>query len=172
MTELWTRMRGVPVAIRAVVLICGLALLFLPGALHPVPVLVTAVGLVAALVAPRTVGVSVLSLGFVAGWLGAAGWAHALPIARTIPAAVALYVAHVSTALAAATPVGARIEPDVIIRWLRGCAWPVLTAAVLVAVDAALPERTGSAWVEIAGLVVLLLFAAAAVVAVRRRAAD
>jgi hypothetical protein len=162
----------VPLAIRAVVLICGIALLLLPGALHPVPVLITAVGLVAALVAPRTVGVTVLSVGFVVAWLGAAGWAHSLPVARTIPAAAALYVAHVSTALAAATPIQARVERAVIVRWLRSCVWPVLGAAALIAADEALPERTGAAWVEIAGLVAVLLFAAAAVVAVRRRAAD
>jgi hypothetical protein len=172
MNALWTQYRGVPLAVRAVVLVCGIALLLLPGALHPVPVLITAVGIVAAVAAPRTVGVSVLSVGFVIGWLGAAGWAHGLPAARTVPAAAVLYVAHVSTALAAATPIRARVDRAVVLRWVRSCAWPLLAAALLVAVDEALPERTGGAWIEIAGLVALLLFAAAAVVAVRRRAAD
>lgn len=172
MTEIWNRYRGVPLAIRAVVLGCGVALLLLPGTLHPVPVVLTVAGLAAALVAPRILGVGLLSIGFVAGWLAAAGWAHSLPMDRAVPAAAALYVAHLSTALAAATPMRARVELAVLVRWLRGCAWPVLAAAVVVAVDAALPERTGGAWIEIAGLVVLLLFAAGAVVAVRRRAAD
>ena len=78
------------------------------------------------------------------GWLAAGGWAHSLPVARTVPAAAALYVAHVSTALAAAVPLGARVERAAVSRWLRGCLWPVLGAAVVVAVDLALPRGSGA----------------------------
>ena len=105
------------------------------------------------------------------GWLAAGGWAHSLPVARTVPAAAALYVAHLSTALAAAAPLGARVERAALVRWLLGCVWPLLGAAVVVAVDLALPHRTGAAALEVAGLGAVLLLAAAAVWAVRRRAA-
>ncbi|HEY8300498.1 MAG TPA: hypothetical protein VIG48_01240 [Jatrophihabitans sp.] len=171
MTTYWTRYRGVPLAVRAVVVAAGLALLVLPGALHPVPFLITLAGLAAAVAWPRTVGVTVLSAGFVIAWLAAGGWAHSLPVARTVPAAAALYVAHVSSALAAAAPLGARVERPALLRWLRGCLWPVLGAALVVAVDLALPRRTGAAALEVAGLAGVLLLGAAAVWAVRRRVA-
>ncbi len=161
-----------PLAIRAVVLIAGIALVVLPGSLHPVPVLITLVGLAGALFDPRTIGVSVLSIGFVIAWLAADGWTHALPVARTVPAAAALYVAHVSTAFAAAAPVRAKIDPAALRHWLRGCIWPVLAGAAIIAVDEVLPERTGSVWVEVAGLAGLMVFAGVAVRAVRRRRAD
>jgi hypothetical protein len=161
-----------PIAIRAVVLLAGIALVVLPGSLHPVPVLITLVGLAGALFDPRTIGVSVLSIGFVIGWVAADGWTHALPIARTVPAAAALYVAHVSTALAAAAPLRAGVDPAALRHWLHGCVWPVLAGAAIVAADEALPERTGTAWVEVAGLAALTVFAGAAVHAVRRHRAD
>ncbi len=171
MTEYWTRYRGVPLTIRIVTAVAGIALLVLPGALHLAPVLITLAGVVGAVVWPRTVGVVVLSAGFVIGWLAAGGWAHSLPVARTVPAAAALYVAHVSTALAAAVPLGARVERAAVSRWLRGCLWPVLGAAVVVAVDLALPRGSGAAGLEVAGLAGVLLLGGAAVWAVRRRAA-
>lgn len=167
----WTRYRGVPLAIRAIVAVAGVALLLLPGALHPVPFAITLIGLVAAVGWPRTVGVGVLSAGFVIGWLAAGGWSHGLPVVRTVAAAAALYAAHLSTALAAAAPLGARVERAAVLRMLRGCPWPVLGGGLVIAVDLALPSRTGTAALEVAGLAGVLLLGGAAVWAVRRRAA-
>ena len=52
-TDLARRYRGVPFAVRLVTAVAGVALLVLPGALHPVPFLITLAGLVGALVAGR-----------------------------------------------------------------------------------------------------------------------
>ncbi len=71
------------------------------------------------MVAPRTVGSLPATVGFVLAWLTASDSAVSLPVARTCIAAVALYVLHVSTALAAAVPLGARVERAAVLAWLR-----------------------------------------------------
>jgi hypothetical protein len=166
-----TRVLTIPVAVRAVVLLTGAALAVLPGALHPVPLVVTAAGVVAAVVLPRTVGASIATIGFVIGWLAAAGWGVSLPVGRTVAAAAVFYVFLVSAALAAAVPLRARVQPAVLAAWLRKCAGPVAAAAVVVAVDETLPQRAGTPWIEFAGLLGVLLLGVAGWYAVRRRVA-
>lgn len=158
-----------PVAIRAVIALGGIGLLVLPGAVHPLPFALTLAGGVAAVVAPRLVGSSVVSVGFVLAWLAADGWSVSQPVTRTVIAAAVLYVVQVSTALAACAPVDARVDPVVLTGWLRRCGLPVLVAGVVIVVDEALPVRSGSSWFELAGLVGVVLVGATAVYAVRRR---
>jgi hypothetical protein len=162
----------VPAAIRAVVLLAGIALVLLPGALHPVPFAVTAVGVAAAVVAPRLAGSLFATIGFVFAWLAAAGWSGSMPVDRTIAAAAALYVLQVSAALAACVPIDARVDSAVLIRWGRQCVLPVLAASAFIALDEALPQRTGTAWYELAGLSGVLLVGVAGLYAVRRRDAS
>jgi hypothetical protein len=157
-----------PLAIRAVVLLAGVALLVLPGALHPAPFLITAVGVTAAVVAPRVVGASVATVGFVIAWLAASGWSVSLPVGRTVLAAAVLYALQVTAALAACVPLDAAVVPAVLRRWLLRCCWPLLLAAPVVAFDEALPSQVGTPVAELAGLVGVLLLAAAGVYAVRR----
>ncbi len=160
-----------PLAIRGVVALAGVALTLLPGQLHPVPVAVTVAGVLAAVAAPRSMGSALASGGFVAGWLAAGGWDAAPSVGRTVAAAAALYVLHVSTALAGVVPIGARVQPEAVRRWLLPCVPALAVAVAVIAVDEAVPSRTGSPWVEFAGLVGLLVLAAATIYAVRRRAA-
>jgi hypothetical protein len=159
----------IPAAIRGTVLLAGAALVVVPGALHPIPFAVTLAGVAAAVVAPRLVGSSLVTAGFVIAWFAAAGWSGTLPVGRTVAAAAALYVLQVSAALAACVPLDAVVEPAVLLRWTRQCLLPVFVAAAVIALDEALPQRTGTAWVELAGLAAVLLLAGAAVHAVRRR---
>jgi hypothetical protein len=160
-----------PVAIRTVVLLAGIALLVLPGALHPVPFVICLVGVAAAVVAPRLVGSLAATAGFVCAWFAAAGWSGNMPIDRTVIAAAALYVLQVSAALAGCVPLDARVEPAVLSRWARQCLLPVIPAAAFIALDESLPQRTGTPWYELAGLLGVLVLAGAGLYAVRRRGA-
>jgi hypothetical protein len=162
---------GWPLAIRGIVVLAGVALLVLPGGVHPIPFIVTVVGVAAAVIAPRTVGASVASAGFVIAWLAAAGWAGTLPVGRTVGAAAALYALQVSATMAGCLPLRARVERAVITRWALRCARPLPIAAALVAVDEALPRQTGTPWIEFAGLLSVVALGAGAVYAVRRRGA-
>jgi hypothetical protein len=164
--------RRIPAAIRAIVLLAGVVLAVVPGAFHPVPFAVTVAGVVAAVVAPRLVGSSLATAGFIIAWFAAAGWSASLPVGRTIAAAAALYVLQVSAALAACVPLDAMVERAVLVRWMRQCVVPVLAAIAVIALDEGLPQRTGAAWIELAGLAAVLLVAGAAVYAVRRRGAS
>lgn len=164
------KVQPVPLAVRIVIALGGVGLLILPGAAHPLPFALTLAGGVAAVVAPRLVGSSLVSVGFVLAWLAADGWTVSQPITRTVVAAAVLYVVHVSTALAACMPVDARVDPAVLSGWLRRCGLPVLVAGAVIAVDEALPVRSGSSWFEVAGLIGVVLVGGAAVYAVRRRA--
>jgi hypothetical protein len=158
-----------PLAIRAVMVVAGVALLVLPGDLHPAPFAITAAGVIAAVVAPRTVGASLATAGFVIAWVASSGWAVSLPVGRTVVAAAVLYVLQVSAAFAACVPLYARVEHAVVRRWLLRCAWPVLIAAPVIAFDEALPSQVGTPVAELAGLIGVLLLAAAGLYAVRRR---
>lgn len=163
-------LRPAPIAVRAMIALGGVGLLALPGAVHPLPFAVTLAGVLAAVVAPRLVGSSLASVGFVLAWLAADGWSVSQPVTRTVIAAAVLYIVQVSTALAACLPVDARVDPAVLIGWLRRCGLPVLVAGAVIAVDEALPVRSGSSWFEVAGLIGVVLVGGAAVYAVRRRA--
>jgi hypothetical protein len=166
-----TRVATIPVAIRVVATIAGLALVLAPGHLSPFPVVLTALGVAAAVTLPRTVGSLPATAAFVIAWLAASDWTVSLPIVNTVVGAAALYVLQVSTALAAAVPIAARVERSFVLGWLRRCAGPVVAATVLIAVDEAIPQQRGTPWIEFGALLVVLALAAVAGYAVHRRSA-
>jgi hypothetical protein len=166
-----TRVAAVPLAIRAVVVLAGVVLVVVPGHLAPLPAVITVGGLAAATIAPRAVGSLPATVGFVLAWLVASDWTVSLPIARTVVATAALFVLQVATALAAAVPLGARVEGAVLVAWLRRFTWPMLVAAALVTIDEVLPQQSGSPWIEFGALLGVLGLAAASGYAVRRRGA-
>jgi hypothetical protein len=163
------RVAAVPAAVRGLVLLSGIALVLVPGAVHPAPVLITAAGVLAAVLAPRQVGSSLATAGFVIGWIAATGWATSQPVARTVIAAAMLYLLHLTTALAAGLPWDAQAEPAVLVHWARRSALPLVVAAALIVLDEALPQARGSAWIGFGGLVGVALLAAVGFAAVRRR---
>ena len=165
------RVATIPVAIRIVTAIAGLALVLAPGHLSPVPVVLTVLGVAAAVSLPRTVGSLPATVAFVIAWLAATDWTVSMPIVNTVVGAAALYVLQVSTALAAAVPIAARVERSLVLIWLRRCAGPVSAAAVLIVVDEAIPQQSGTPWIEFGALLAVLALAAVAGYAVHRRSA-
>ncbi len=94
-------------------------------------------------------------------------------VARTVVAAAALYVLHSGLALTACLPWQADVSRAVISRWLRRSAGPARgRAAVVIAVDEALPRQQGAASLELVGLVGVVLLAVGVGLAVLRRAAS
>lgn len=162
-------MTGAAVAVRGTVLLAGLALVLLPPPHSYVLTGLSVVGVLAAVAAPEVVGSGPASIAFVIDWLTATGWHDQPGLARTIAAGVALYVLHVSTSLAACLPVGVRVGAGVVRAWVSHCALPVAAAALIVAIDLALPRRSGTALAELAGLVGVVAVAAAVAAAVRHR---
>jgi hypothetical protein len=166
-----TRVATVPAAIRVVATLAGVGLVLAPGHVSPFPVVLIVLGVAAAVVMPRTVGSLPATAAFVVAWLAASNWTVSLPIINTVVGAAALYMLQVSTALAAAVPIAARVEPGLVLGWLRRCARPVLAAAVLIAVDEVIPQQSGTPWIEFGALLGVLALAAVAGYAVRRRSA-
>jgi hypothetical protein len=97
------------------------------------------------------------------------GWGEAPSVARTVVAAAALYVLHSGLALTACLPWQADVPRAVISRWVGRSAVPVALAAVVVAVNAALPRQQGAATFELLGLVGVVLLAVGLGLAVLRR---
>jgi hypothetical protein len=146
------RVRPLPLAVRGAIVVAGVLGLVATGAPHPLPVLVTVLGVLLAAGAPARFGSWLAVAGLVIAWLAATGWHGAPADWRIVAAALALYVVHTATGLAAFLPLGATAEPVVVMRWARRCGLPVALAAVVVAVDLALPRHTGSPLFELGGL--------------------
>ena len=144
-----------PLLIRLAVLIAGVALVLLPEHLHLVPVALTIAGLALVMARPSRAGALVLLGAFLLSWTTATGWHSTPSVWRTVLAAVAVYVVHVASGLAAFVPLDARVDRGVLARYLRGTVPAVLAAAVLVATDLLLPRASGSAVIELAGGVAL-----------------
>lgn len=140
------------VPIRLAVLVLGAAATALVP--HPGGLLVAGalVGGLCAVAAPTFAGAFVLLFADVAGWTAAYGTDADPAPARTIAFAVALYLAHAATALAASVPLGARVEPAVLVAWTRRCAVPV-AGAVLAGLAVALIARASASLVlDVLGL--------------------
>jgi hypothetical protein len=160
-------MSRVPIALRVVLLLAGLGLVLLPQHLHLVPVLLTVVGLNVAVAFPSRGGSLVLFGAFLLSWTSATGWHSTPSVWRTVLAVLAVYVVHVTSALAAFVPVEARVDRGVLVRYLRGTVPAVLAAAVLVAADLLIPRAHGSAVIELVGAVALAAVVVGVVAAIR-----
>jgi hypothetical protein len=159
----------VPLAVRGAVLLAGVVLALVPEQRTLAGILVILAGTGLALVAPRGVGSTVATAAFVLVWL-LAGGVHDVPsVARTVPAAAALYLLHAACAFSACLPLDAEVSPAVLTRWLRRSAVPLVAAAAVVALDELIPRRSGSAVAELLGLVGVLVLAVAAGCAILRR---
>jgi hypothetical protein len=145
-----------PVLIRVVILIAGSALVAAPSPARLVATVVAVVGVVLAVARPVSIGPSIATAGLVLSWFASFGWQGDPSFTRTIVAAVALYVLHTSTSLAAVVPLSARLDPAVLSAWLLRCVQVVLVAAAVIAASYAIGQRHGSSAVELAGLAGLL----------------
>lgn len=154
-------------AVRAGVLGTGAGLVLAPSPLSSAGTTLTIIGVVLAIVWPREIGSTVASAGFVLAWIEATGWHRVPSTQHTIGAAAVLYLMHLSCGLAAWVPIGAEVEWAAIQRFLAGSTAPILAAAAFVALDLAVPSSSGSALVELAGLVGILGVVAAIVLPLR-----
>jgi hypothetical protein len=143
--------------IRLVALLAGVGLVLLP--VHPSPpgAIITGIGVLAAVLAPAQAGAMVATAAFVITWIAGTGLHTTPDLARTVLAAVALYVLHQSTALAAFVPLGSAVDGAVVRRWALRSRIPLAVAALVIAVDEIVPRSDGSALVELVGLVGVLV---------------
>jgi hypothetical protein len=128
------------------------------GGLPLTAAVLSALGLLAALVRPGGLGPGVVIAGAAAAWLLRYG-ADQPPIAGTVLLALALALHHQAAALAAALPVRARVHRDVLIRFARHGGLVLALTAVVAAIALGIARPGGSAPLEVLGL-------AAAVVAI------
>jgi hypothetical protein len=122
-------------AVRLVIVAAGLAVMLVPG--HPKPILVLAM------------------LTGIAGWFAGSGVHGSPSIVRVACFAIALYLLLSSTALAAAVPVRARLEPQAALRWARRWLLHVGLAAAFAALSYGIEasiDGYGSYQIELAGL--------------------
>jgi hypothetical protein len=139
--------------LRAVLVVAGAGALALGGGgLALVPVILGALGLLAALVDPGGLGPGVVIGGAAGAWVLRYG-ADDASIAGTVLLALALAVHHQAAALAAALPPTARVHRDVLVRFARHGALVLGLTAVLGVLALGLARPGGSVPLEVLGLV-------------------
>jgi len=148
----WTRSALI---VRLVQLIAGLAVLLLLPDLRTLIVVAMLFGLALAVTRPAHTGK------FIAMGVGIAGWvlgydSHASPpVLKVLAFALALFVLHDSTSLAATVPMGATLRREAALGWLRRSGLALLLAGLLTAVvygAGALLDLTTSYPLEVAAL--------------------
>ncbi len=147
-------------AVRLVIVLAGVAVLAIPAERHLVWASLTVAGVLVAATSPERAGAG-LALGAAIGsWLAAYGVHGTPPLASTAAFALALYLLHTSTALAAAIPLSARLRGPVLSRWLRRCSVQLAVAAVLGAASHGLGRPDSSSALHLLGLLGVLLLVA------------
>lgn len=143
--------------VRSVIVLAGVALLWIPSDPGPAWRLLLAVGVLVAAGSPDQGGAG-LALGAAIGsWFAAYGWHGTPPLAATAGFALALYLLHTATALAAAVPLSAQLRRPVLSRWLRRCLVELAVAAALAAVSYGLGRPGSSSVLQLLGLVGVLV---------------
>lgn len=157
------RPRALATAIRAsIAVFATVAVLLLP---HPGAglIVLTAVGTLLAITLPAHAGAVFVLGAVVLGWVVGYGTDASPPLPRTVCFAVAVYLVHAATALAASVPVQAEVSGDVAVSWAVRCV-PRVAAAVIVAVGVGLVGHAhGSLVLDVAGLLGVVVTAGAAV---------
>jgi hypothetical protein len=143
--------------VRLVIVLAGLALLWIPSGSGPAWKVLTVAGVLVAVGNSDRSGAG-LALGAAIGsWLAAYGWHGSPPLADTVAFAVALYLVHTATALAAAVPLTAQLRPPVLSRWLRRCLVELTVAAALAAASYGLGRPGSSSVLQLLGLAGVLV---------------
>jgi hypothetical protein len=158
--------RRAPLLIRAVQLAAGVALLLLAPGTRLLVVVLMALGLLGAVVSPSRTGQAVALAAAILGWVFGYGAHGSPPVLQVLAFALALFVLHDATSLAATVPMTADLRPEALRGWLRRSAVALLVAGVLIAVVygvGALVNFRRSYPLELAGLfgVIAALIAAA-----------
>jgi hypothetical protein len=154
--------------VRLVIVLAGLAALAVPPEHDPVWTTLLVAGVLVAAGSPRQAGAG-LALGAAIGsWFAAYGWNGTPPLAGTLPFALALYLVHTSTALAAAVPVGVRLRVEVLRRWLGRCLVELAVAAGLGAASYGFGRSGESSVLVLLGLAGVLVLTAVPVLLLHR----
>jgi hypothetical protein len=143
--------------VRLAVLLAGLALVEIPARHHPLWVVLTVVGVLVAVTNPARGGAGVALGSAIGGWFTGYGWHGAPPLAATVGFALALYVLHTGTALAAAVPLSVQLRAPVLSRWVRRCLIELAVAAVLTAASYGLGRPSSSSALQLLGLLGVLV---------------
>lgn len=138
--------------VRLVIVLAGLAVLAIPAGHDPVWTALVVAGVLVAAGSPRQGGAGLALGAGIGSWLAGYGWDGTPPLADTLPFALALYLLHTATALAAAVPVGVRVRAEVLRRWLGRCLVELAVAAVLVAASYGVGHPNGSSVLVLLGL--------------------
>ena len=154
--------------VRLVILLAGLALLWIPPAPGLAWTALAAVGLLVAIGSPDQGGAGLALAAAIASWFAAYGWHGAPSLAATAGFALALYVLHTATALAAAVPVGTPVRGPVLSRWVRRCLVELEVAAVLAAASYGLGRPGSSSVLQLLGLLGVLVLVGVPVLLLHR----
>jgi hypothetical protein len=163
--------RGYPlggVGVRLVTLLAGLALLAIPAEHDLAWTALTLAGVLVAVGSPDHGGAG-LALGAAIGsWFTGYGVHGSPPLAATVGFALALYLLHTSTALAAVVPLGVPLRGPVLTRWLRRCLVELAVAAALAAGSYALGRPGSSSTLQLLGLLGVLVLVGVPVLLLQR----
>jgi hypothetical protein len=154
--------------VRLVIVLAGLALLGIPDGPGLAWRVLVAAGVLVAVGSPDQGGAG-LALGAAIGsWFAAYGWHGTPPLAATAGFAVALYLVHTATALAAAVPLTSQLRPPVLSRWLRRCLVELAVAAALAAASYGLGRPGSSSVLQLLGLLGVVVLIGIPVLLVHR----
>jgi hypothetical protein len=154
--------------VRLAVLLAGLALVEIPARHHPLWIVLTVLGVLVAVTNPARGGAGLALGSAIGGWFAGYGWHGTPPLAPTVGFALALYVLHTGTALAAAAPLSAQLRAPVLSRWLRRCLIELAVAGVLAAASYGLGRPTNSSALQLLGLLGVLVLIAVPVLLLNR----
>jgi hypothetical protein len=106
-------------AVRLVIGLSGLAVMWIPAHHKPVLLLATAVGVGIAASSPARGGAAFAVIAGIGGWFASYGEHGAPPIARVLAFGCALYLLHSSAALAGAVSIRSKLDRVTALRWTR-----------------------------------------------------
>jgi hypothetical protein len=142
--------------------------LTIPAARDPIWTVLVVLGVLVAVGSPGQGGAG-LALGSAVGaWFAAYDWHGTPPLAATVGYALALYLIHTSTALAAAVPLSVPVQALVVTRWLRRCLVELAVAAGLAAASYGLARLDSSHALLLLGLLGVLLLVSVPVLLLQR----
>jgi hypothetical protein len=155
-------------AVRSVTVLAGLGLIAILQGCGPAWRVLVAVGVLVALGSPNEAGAALALGASIASWFVAYGWHGRPPLAATAGFAVALYLLHSATALAAAAPLTSQLRAPVLSRWLRRCLVELAVAAALAAASYGLGRPGSSSALQLLGLLGVVVLIGVPVVLVHR----
>ena len=124
----WTRSA---LLIRLVQVLAGVAVLLLAPHLRLLVVVWLLLGLLMAVLSPARSGQAVAVGAGIAGWVFGYGAHGSPPVVRVLAFALALFLLHDATTLAATVPLAAELRREALLAWLRRSGLALLVAGLL-----------------------------------------